>query len=321
MRNNQDRRDVQTRPNSHFLSLTHTLSSVQVATLANLSSGTRALITSSWKSRIPGFKDLTATPNYPGLQSARQSYRSISLKRPSRISLESSSLGSQLPRYARSIFIQTESTPNADALKFIPGKPVMASGTREYLAGDDTRSSPLARSLLSVDGVKSVFFGPDFISINKQSEMTWPTMKPEIYSLLMEFFSASDRPVVQEGPLEENSGPADTRIHEDDSEVVAMIKELLDTRVRPAIQEDGGDLEYKGFDEETGVVQLMLKGSCRGCDSSAVTLKNGIERMLMHYVPEVQSVEQVQSEEEKIAADEFSKFEARLRAGGKTVGI
>lgn len=146
-------------------------------------------------------------------------------------------------------------------------------------------------------------------------------MKPEIYSLLMEFFSASDRPVVQEGPLEENSGPADTRIHEDDSEVVAMIKELLDTRVRPAIQEDGGDLEYKGFDEETGVVQLMLKGSCRGCDSSAVTLKNGIERMLMHYVPEVQSVEQVQSEEEKIAADEFSKFEARLRAGGKTVGI
>jgi len=231
--------------------------------------------------------------------------------------------GNQLSnsRHSRSIFIQTEPTPNADALKFIPGSPVMKSGSREFLAGDDTRSSPLARSLLSVEGVKSVFFGPDFISINKQSDVGWPTMKPEIYSLLMEFFSASDRPVVQEGPVEENIGPLDTRIHDDDSEVVAMIKELLDTRVRPAIQEDGGDLEYKGFNEETGVVQLMLKGSCRGCDSSAVTLKSGIERMLMHYVPEVQSVEQVQSEEEKMAEDEFAKFEARLRGGGKTVNI
>ncbi|KAA1107161.1 hypothetical protein PGT21_004585 [Puccinia graminis f. sp. tritici] len=224
-------------------------------------------------------------------------------------------------RHARSIFIQTEPTPNADALKFIPGRPVMKSGSREFLKGDDTRSSPLARSLLSVEGVKSVFFGPDFISINKESDVGWPTMKPEIYSLLMEFFSASDRPVVQEGPIEEESGPLDTRIHDDDSEVVAMIKELLDTRVRPAIQEDGGDLEYKGFNEETGVVQLMLKGSCRGCDSSAVTLKSGIERMLMHYVPEVQCVEQVQSEEEKMAEDEFAKFEARLRGGGKTVDI
>ncbi|KAH9440528.1 hypothetical protein MJO29_016354 [Puccinia striiformis f. sp. tritici] len=223
--------------------------------------------------------------------------------------------------HTRSIFIQTEPTPNADALKFIPGRPVMKSGSREFLAGDDTRSSPLARSLLSVEGVKSVFFGPDFISINKESETGWPTMKPEIYSLLMEFFSASDRPVVQEGPIEEDSGPLDTRVNDDDSEVVAMIKELLDTRVRPAIQEDGGDLEYKSFNEETGVVQLMLKGSCRGCDSSAVTLKSGIERMLMHYVPEVQCVEQVQSEEEKMAEDEFSKFEARLRGGGKTVDI
>ncbi|PLW50515.1 hypothetical protein PCASD_01413 [Puccinia coronata f. sp. avenae] len=226
-----------------------------------------------------------------------------------------------ISQHVRSIFIQTEPTPNTDALKFIPGCPVMKSGSREFLAGDDTRPSPLARSLLSVEGVKSVFFGPDFISINKESDAGWPTMKPEIYSLLMEFFSASDRPVVQDGPIEEDAGPLDTRINDDDSEVVAMIKELLDTRVRPAIQEDGGDLEYKGFNEETGVVQLMLKGSCRGCDSSAVTLKSGIERMLMHYVPEVQSVEQVQSEEEKMAEDEFAKFEARLRGGGKTVDI
>ncbi|PLW25308.1 hypothetical protein PCANC_26676 [Puccinia coronata f. sp. avenae] len=197
-----------------------------------------------------------------------------------------------ISQHVRSIFIQTEPTPNTDALKFIPGCPVMKSGSREFLAGDDTRPSPLARSLLSVEGVKSVFFGPDFISINKESDAGWPTMKPEIYSLLMEFFSASDRPVVQDGPIEEDAGPLDTRINDDDSEVVAMIKELLDTR-----------------------------GSCRGCDSSAVTLKSGIERMLMHYVPEVQSVEQVQSEEEKMAEDEFAKFEARLRGGGKTVDI
>ncbi|OAV91458.1 hypothetical protein, variant [Puccinia triticina 1-1 BBBD Race 1] len=250
-----------------------------------------------------------------------RSYHSYSLPGQLRIKELNRASPQYLNATKKPTILRHEPTPNADALKFIPGRPVMKSGSREFLVGDDTRSSPLARSLLSVEGVRSVFFGPDFISINKESGLGWPTMKPEIYSLLMEFFSASDRPVVQEGPIEEDSGPLDTRINDDDSEVVAMIKELLDTRVRPAIQEDGGDLEYKGFNEETGVVQLMLKGSCRGCDSSAVTLKSGIERMLMHYVPEVQCVEQVQSEEEKMAEDEFAKFEARLRGGGKTVDI
>lgn len=185
----------------------------------------------------------------------------------------------------RSMFIQTEPTPNPDALKFIPGQPVMGpdSGTREFLAEADTRSSPLAKALLSLPGVKSLFFGPDFISINKHEDSDWPTMKPEIYSFLMEFFS-SGQPVFSD-PEQAGLGAPDTRICESDSEVVAMIKELLDTRVRPAIQEDGGDLEYQGFDESTGVVRLMLKGSCRGCDSSTVTLKSGIERMLMHYIP------------------------------------
>lgn len=136
---------------------------------------------------------------------------------------------------------------------------------------------------------------------------------------MMEFFS-SGQPILSDSS-ESNQGPEDTRVLESDSEVIAMIKELLDTRVRPSIQEDGGDLEYKGFNEETGVVTLMLKGSCRGCDSSTVTLKSGIERMLMHYIPEVQSVEQVLSEEEQVANDEFNKFEERLRAGGKTVSI
>ncbi|CAH7674496.1 scaffold protein Nfu/NifU N terminal-domain-containing protein [Phakopsora pachyrhizi] len=221
------------------------------------------------------------------------------------------------------MFIQTETTPNPDAIKFIPGVKVMKNGTtKEFLSGDDTRSSPLARSLLSVPGVKSIFFGPDFISINKDPEENWSTTKPEIFSLLMEFFSsAGNHDILIDSQSSSPGGPIDTRINDDDDEVVGMIKELLDTRVRPAIQEDGGDLEYKGFDEQTGVVSLMLKGSCRGCDSSSVTLKNGIERMLMHYIPEVQSVEQVESEEEKVSKDEFEKFEARLRAGGKTVDI
>ncbi|EGG11278.1 uncharacterized protein MELLADRAFT_41822 [Melampsora larici-populina 98AG31] len=222
---------------------------------------------------------------------------------------------------SRSIFIQTETTPNPDALKFIPGVPVMgkSNGTLEFLSNSNPNSSPLAKSLFKIPGIKSLFFGPDFISINKDEETNWSIIKPEIYSLMMEFFS-SGQPILTD-ESEGNQGPEDTRVLESDSEVIAMIKELLDTRVRPSIQEDGGDLEYKGFDEETGVVTLMLKGSCRGCDSSTVTLKSGIERMLMHYIPEVQAVEQVLSEEEKVANDEFSKFEERLRSGGKTVSI
>ena len=127
-----------------------------------------------------------------------------------------------------------------------------------------------------------VFFGPDFISVSKTEDTQWALLKPEIYSVIIEHFSQGKQ-LFYEGRVE-GEGPEDTRILDTDSEVVAMIKELLDTRVRPAIQEDGGDIEYKGFDEGTGLVTVSLKGSCRGCDSSTVTLKSGIERMLMHYV-------------------------------------
>ena len=130
----------------------------------------------------------------------------------------------------------------------------------------------------------------------------------------MEHFS-SGAPLFRDG--EDTSGAEDTRILDSDSEVVGMIKELLETRVRPAIQEDGGDIEYKGFDEDSGIVKLRLKGSCRGCSSSSVTLKNGIERMLQHYVPEVKSVEQVLDQEEMIALNEFAKLEARLEKKAK----
>jgi Fe-S cluster biogenesis protein NfuA len=174
------------------------------------------------------------------------------------------------------LFVQTETTPNPDALKFIPGQP-LGTSTHEFLTQSSALASPLASALFNVAGVKSIFFGPDFIAVNKEPDSPWATMKPEVYSIIIEHFT-SGQPLFKDPASA--AGPEDTRILDTDSEVVAMIKELLDTRVRPAIQEDGGDLEYRGFDEGTGMVTLSLKGSCRGCDSSTITLKSGIERML-----------------------------------------
>lgn len=207
------------------------------------------------------------------------------------------------------MFIQTETTPNEASLKFIPGTPVTGGGTHEFLDLRSALPSPLATRLLTIDGLIGVFFGPDFVTCSKDDTYSWSVLKPEVFAVLMEHFS-SGAPLFKEG--QESEGAEDTRVLDTDSEIVGMIKELLETRVRPAIQEDGGDIEYRGFDEATGMVMLKLKGSCRGCSSSSVTLKNGIERMLMHYVPEVKAVEQVLDEEEKIALDEFNKLEARL---------
>jgi len=212
---------------------------------------------------------------------------------------------------SRSMFIQTETTPNQDSLKFIPGVPVMEEGNAEFLDAKSALKSPLALRLLGVEGVTAVFYGPDFVTVSKDPDTPWSVIKPEVYSILMEFFS-SGQALFRSEEDREAAGPQDTRILDTDSETVAMIKELLDTRVRPAIQEDGGDIEYRAFTDD-GIVQLMLKGSCRGCDSSTVTLKSGIERMLMHYIPEVKGVEQVLHQEEAIALDEFQKLEMKLQ--------
>lgn len=197
------------------------------------------------------------------------------------------------------MFIQTESTPNDDSLKFIPGVPVMdalgedAPTSAEFLDTKASLRSPLALRLMGIEGVKAVFYGPDFVTVSKDSENNWAVVKPEIYSLLMEFFSSGQQ-LFRSVEDSEAAGPQDTKILDTDSETVAMIKELLETRVRPAIMEDGGDIEFRGFDEEGDkLVLVKLKGSCRGCSSSTVTLKSGIERMLMHYIPEVKGVEQV----------------------------
>jgi len=187
----------------------------------------------------------------------------------------------------------------------------MGDGTAEFLDTRSALSSPLAIRLMGVEGVKAVFYGPDFVTVSKDSENPWAVVKPEIYSILMEFFS-SGQALFRSEEEREAAGPQDTKILDTDSETVAMIKELLETRVRPAIMEDGGDIEYRGFGEDDGVVRVKLKGSCRGCDSSTVTLKSGIERMLMHYIPEVKGVEQILDQEEEIALDEFEKLESRL---------
>jgi len=212
------------------------------------------------------------------------------------------------------MFIQTEATPNDDSLKFIPGVPVYADGSAEFLDTRAALASPLALRLLGIDGVRAVFYGPDFVTVSKHADAQWPLVKPEVYAQLMEHFS-SGTPLFRSDADRDAAGPQDTRIADDDSDTVAMVKELLATRVRPAIMEDGGDIEYRGMTED-GIVQLKLKGSCRGCSSSAVTLKTGIERMMMHYIPEVKGVEQVLDQEETIALDEFNKLERRLGEQG-----
>lgn len=191
----------------------------------------------------------------------------------------------------RCMFIQTQDTPNPNSVKFIPGRAVLDSRTMDFPNPASAYCSPLARHLFRVEGVKSVFFGPDFITITKESEeVDWNLMKPDIYATIMDFFSSGLPVVTEDAPRSE------TAATEEDDEVVAMIKELLDTRIRPTVQEDGGDVLYRGFQD--GIVQLKLQGSCTSCPSSIITLKNGIQNMLQFYIPEVEGVEQVTDDDE-----------------------
>jgi len=178
------------------------------------------------------------------------------------------------------MFIQTEDTPNPSTLKFIPGVSVLPGSSAEFSSSDDADSSPLARRLLDIDGVNSVFLGADFISITKSDIAEWFALKPSVLAGIMEHF-ASGMPVMTA------PAPADEPQSED-SETVQQIKHLLDTRVRPAVAMDGGDIIFHSF--EDGVVTLQMRGACQGCPSSTATLKMGIENMLRHYIPEVKEV-------------------------------
>ena len=183
------------------------------------------------------------------------------------------------------MFIETEGTPNPATLKFLPGREVMGVGTADFATAVAADRSPLAADIFALPGVTRVFLGGDFITVTKSDAAGWQGLKPLVLGAIMEHFVAG-RPVV----LGEDAEPEEDTLPED-AEIVAQIKELLDTRVRPAVAGDGGDIVFRGFRE--GVVRLHMQGACSGCPSSSATLKHGIENMLKHYVPEVRRVEQV----------------------------
>ena len=187
------------------------------------------------------------------------------------------------------MFIQTESTPNPNTLKFLPGREISPGAPREFESADDAESSPLASDLFLIEGVGGVFFGEDFIAITKTDEVDWDHIKPFLLGAIMDGLQ-SGRPIL--GDAEDESGHA---VYDgESSEVVKEIIELIDTRVRPAVAQDGGDILFHSYLADSGVVRLKMRGACSGCPSSTMTLKSGIQNLLQHYIPEIQSVEAVE---------------------------
>ena len=190
------------------------------------------------------------------------------------------------------MFIQTEATPNPETLKFLPGRDVHPTGAIEFNDPKAAEASPLAAALFKIDGVRRVFFGPDFITVTKEGAYEWPHLKPSLLGAIMDSF-VSGVPVMTGEHVSAAPAPsAATHYSGDTAQIVREIEELLATRVRPAVAQDGGDIDFDRFEPESGTVYLRLRGSCAGCPSSTITLKQGIESMLKHYVPEVLRVEQ-----------------------------
>ncbi|KCZ60844.1 NifU family protein [Hyphomonas chukchiensis] len=192
------------------------------------------------------------------------------------------------------MFIQTEPTPNPDTVKFLPGLPVAGDlGPFDFPDIGSARMSLLARALFQVDGVDRVFLGSDFVSINKDPDRDWKHVKPMVLAAIMDHFMAG-LPVVEDGAIASGGETGDDTVYEGEAaEIVEEIKELIETRVRPAVAQDGGDIIFHRFEPETGIVHLSMRGACAGCPSSTMTLKQGIENMLKTYVPEVTAVEAV----------------------------
>ena len=182
------------------------------------------------------------------------------------------------------MFIQTEQTPNPQTLKFLPGKVVMDDGTAFFQNITEASNSPFAKRLFALEGVEGVFFGSDFITITKSQTLDWQVMKPLILGSIMDHYNSNEKTIIKDNDKQKSS----LSINEEDNDIVKQIKELLDTRVRPAVAMDGGDIIYDSFKD--GIVYLQMQGACSGCPSSTATLKMGIENMLKHYVPEVQEV-------------------------------
>jgi len=188
------------------------------------------------------------------------------------------------------MFIQTEATPNPEVLKFLPGREVLADGARDFRTPEDARASALAAELFEIEGVTRVFFGPDFITVGKTPDADWAHLKAPILAAIMDQVT-SGRPILDDAAASEGGHEAGAYEGET-AQIVAEIKDLLDTRIRPAVAQDGGDILFSRFEPDTGVVWLNMRGACSGCPSSAATLKAGVENMLKHYVPEVTRVEQ-----------------------------
>mgnify|MGYP001575172643 CR=1 FL=1 len=185
------------------------------------------------------------------------------------------------------MFIQTESTPNPATLKFLPGQTVLEIGTADFPSADGAEASPLASRIFAVSGATGVFFGQDFVTVTKADDVEWDHIKPAILGAIMEHFQSGQPVMAGEG-----GGASGHAEHTgEDGEIVGQIKELLDTRVRPAVAQDGGDITFHGFDR--GIVYLHMQGACAGCPSSTLTLKMGIENLLRHYIPEVTEVRPV----------------------------
>jgi Fe-S cluster biogenesis protein NfuA len=190
------------------------------------------------------------------------------------------------------MFIQTEATPNPEVLKFLPGREVMGDGSRDFRDAEAAAVSPLAAELFGIEGVTRVFFGPDFLTVGKSDAREWAHLKAPILAAIMDHFT-SNRPLfADEG---QSVGHDEGAYEGETAQVVAEIIDLLDTRIRPAVAQDGGDILFSRFDADTGVVWLNMRGACSGCPSSTATLRAGVENMLKHYVPEVTRVEQTLS--------------------------
>jgi len=189
------------------------------------------------------------------------------------------------------MLIQTEQTPNPATLKFLPGRQVMTAGTRDFASYEEAEASPLAAALFSIGDVEGVFYGRDFISVTAAPGVEWRDLRPQVLEVLLDHF-VSDAPLFAPGSAAGIHIAAD-EMEDDpaDAEIVAQIRELIETRVRPAVAQDGGDIVYRGY--KAGRVFLAMQGACSGCPSSRMTLKSGIESLLKHYVPEVESVEAV----------------------------
>ncbi len=189
------------------------------------------------------------------------------------------------------MFIQTQPTPNPATLKFLPGCDVSPATPYEFISLEEAAASPLASALFGINGVKTVFLGVDFVSLTKIDDADWAVLKPQALAAIMDHF-VSGAPVIADATKAEAPAIEDDIAYDGETaEIVAEIKELIATRVRPAVANDGGDIIFKRFDVDTGIVHLSMRGACSGCPSSTLTLKQGVENLLRHYVPEVTAVE------------------------------